>query len=239
MNRSVSATAEGIRKLRAAKVRFKEDEDNKLTYEKLAENLKIASRTISRFFNGKAVDRENAYAILEYLELKPEEVLQDEDLLVEQSIRKIESSRSGTPDRAQKLISQLSEALDELKAGEENRLPAMEWLKSHRMLLSKGAAEAVLKKSNSNAEESDIESFSIEIRKYLKLIYFCLELGTWDMIDAAIQQSRVPNTRNALLYTEALSYVKDEADSQILSSDSKQVLNLCIDYLIQILPIRL
>jgi transcriptional regulator with XRE-family HTH domain len=240
MNRGASASPEGIVRLKTAQGLF---QDGRLTYEKIAEKVGTTSKTVSRFFRGIAVERSNAYAIITYLGLTHEEVLSAEDLLVEQSIRKIKEADTDTAEQAQELISQLSTALDKLKEEEENSLPAMEWLKSHRIPLSQGAAEAVLNDDdtaqNSVIEDLDISGFASEIRKYLQLIYFCLEVGSWDVIDAAIEQSLVPNSRDVFLYTKALSFIRGKADIQILSNDSRQLLNLCIDYLIQVLPFRL
>ena len=240
MNRGASATSEGIVRLKTAQGLFK---DGRLTYERIADQVGTTSKTVSRFFRGIAVERANAYAIIDYLGLTQEEVLRTEDLLVEESIRKIKDADSETAEEAQELVSRLSVTLDNLKESEENSLPAMEWLKSHRVPLSEGAAEAVLRDNNTNQnssiEESDIGNFASEIRKYLQLIYFCLEVGSWDVIDAAIQQSLVPNSRDAVLYTKALSFVRDKADNQILSNDSRKILSLCIDYLMQVLPLRL
>lgn len=240
MNRGASASPEGIVRLKTAQGLF---QDGRLTYEKIAEKVGTTSKTVSRFFRGISVDRANAYAIIDYLGLTREEVLSAEDLLVEQSIIKIKDSDADSAEQAQELISQLSTALNKLKKEEESSLPAMEWLKSHRIPLSQDAAEAVLSDDDmargSATEEPDISSFAGEIRKYLQLIYFCLEVGSWDVIDAAIQQSLVPNSRDVYTYTKALSLIRDKANNQVLSNDSRQILNLCIDYLIQVLPLRL
>lgn len=125
MSRSVSASEEGVIRLQTAKGLFQNSEYSRLTYGKIAGKLFISEKTVARFFTGKSVEQATALAIIEFLGIKPEEVLCSEDLLIDQSIKKIRDTSTGTPARAEGLISEISTALDELNAKKENSLPAM------------------------------------------------------------------------------------------------------------------
>lgn len=111
------------------------------------------------------------------------------------------------------------------------------------MPLSNGAVQAILDDNeivqSGATEDLDIESFAGDIRKYIHLIHICLDVGSWEVIDTAFQQSKVPNNRNESLYVKALSFIRDQADNQILHTESKEILTQCVDYLIDILPRRL
>lgn len=237
--RSVRATPDGIERLLAAKG---SSEYGRLSNFKIADRLQISERTVARFFRGKGVDKENAYAIVKFLGLSNEEVLSSEDILVEETIRQIESEKSINSDRARELIEGLETSLNDLKKSEEDCFPAMDWLKANRRPLSREAAEFVLRKNCSQSflttDESDIDQFSKEIRKYLQAVHSCLELGTWEVIESAIQEAVLPMTKEIKFYTEALTFIKDQRVSQNLPPDSAQWVVLCLEYLINILPIR-
>jgi Phycobilisome protein/Helix-turn-helix len=230
--RGICASSKGIEKLLAAK--------GSLTYEAISEELNISDKTVGRFFRGEEIDKGNAYQIIKHLNLSPEEVLSSENVLVEDSIRKIKSESSTNSNRAQELIEQLEVALNELQQSERDSLPAIEWLKANRINLSRKAAEAVLEQNSvgTNTDELELEQFSQEIGKYLQVVYYCLEQGTWEIIDCAIQESLIPVNREITFYSEALTFIKEYNLSE-LPSESAQVIALCLDYLIKILPIRL
>ncbi|MBW4542580.1 MAG: hypothetical protein KME43_26130 [Myxacorys chilensis ATA2-1-KO14] len=239
--RGIRATPDGIKLLLAAKGSF---ENGRLTYEAIASSLQISDKTIKRFFKGEGVDKDKAYAIINFLKLADKDVLPLEDALIEESIRKIESGEATDSGRAKELIEGLGMALSQLKQSEEDSLPAMEWLKANRKFLSREAAEAALTKNfsrssnDTSTDELDLEQFSQEIRKYLQTVYLCLEEGSWEIIDGAIQESLLPITREISLYIEALTFIKDQKVNQNLPPESSQAITLCLDYLIRILPIR-
>ncbi|NEO46555.1 MAG: hypothetical protein F6K55_21480 [Moorea sp. SIO4A3] len=246
--RGVSASPEGLKRLNQARASQRDDEGNSLTYEGLAVKAKMTDRTVKRFFSGKRVDRNNAYAIIEALNLKREDVLypDPEESLVSESIEQIQAKDTGDSERAGELIKGLETALSEFKKSEEASLEAMEWLKANRKALSQEAAEAALRKhydQNPNNVDTDysgdIEVFSQEIRKYLQLIYYCLELGSWELMDRAIQESKIPVNRDLQLYVDALDLIKNQKVSLSFAPEEAKQLTLCLDYLIKIIPIRL
>ncbi|NEN99076.1 MAG: hypothetical protein F6K50_27380, partial [Moorea sp. SIO3I7] len=111
---------------------------------------------------------------------------------------------------------------------------------------SQEAAEAALRKhydQNPNNVDTDysgdIEVFSQEIIKYLQLIYDCLDVGDWEMMDRAIQESKIPVNRDLQLYVDALDFIKNKKVSLSFAPEKAKQLTLCLDYLIKIIPIRL
>ena len=239
--RGIRATPNGKRLLREAKGSF---EDGRLTNSKIAEKLNLSEKTVGRFFNGESVDKETAYPIISFFGLSEKDVLSSEELLVEESIEKIESEDIENSTRAKELIGKLEIALNELKQSEEINIQAMDWLKANRKTLAKEASEAVFKKysdnesSGINTDESDLEQFSQDITKYLHLLYLCLEEGSWELIDKAIQDSLVPVSREITFYTDALIFIKDQQVTQKLAPEVAQAIAIILDYLIKILPIR-
>ncbi|NEO24076.1 hypothetical protein [Moorena sp. SIO4A5] len=245
---SVSASPEGIMRLKQARASQRDDEGNPLTYEGLAVKAKMTDRTVKRFFSGKRVDRNNAYAIIEALNLKREDVLypDPEESLVLESIEQIQAKDTGDSERAGELIKGLETALSELKKREEASLEAMEWLKANRKALSQEAAEAALRKhydQNPNNVDTDysedIEVFSQEIIKYLQLIYYCLDLRNWKPMDRAIQEFLIPVNRDLQLYVDALYFIKTQKLSLSFTPEEAKEITLYLDYLINIIPMRL
>ncbi|EGJ35370.1 MULTISPECIES: phycobilisome protein [Moorena] len=245
--RGVSASPEGIRRLNQAKATETDDEGQSLTFDRLAERAEnISDRTVKRFFSGKPVDRGYAIAIIEALGLKPEDVLSPEELFVSESIEQIQAKDTGDSERAGELIKGLETALSEFKKSEEASLQAMEWLKANRKALSQEAAEAALRKhydQNPNNVDTDysedIEVFSQEIRKYLQLIYYCLELGSWELMDRAIQESKIPVNRDLQLYVDALDFIKNQKVSLSFDPEEAKEITLYLDEIINIIPRRL
>ncbi|WP_424102629.1 hypothetical protein [Moorena producens] len=243
---SVSASPEGIMRLKQARASQRDDEGKPLSYERLAVKAKMTDRTVKRFFSGKRVDRNNAIAIIQALGLRPEDVLSPEESLVLESIEQIQAEDTGDSERAGELIKGLETALSEFKKREEASLQAMEWLKANRKALSQEAAEAALRKhydqnpNNVDTDDSgDIEVFSQEIRKYLQLIYYCLELGSWELMDRAIQELKIPVNRDLQLYVDALDFIKNHKVSLSFAPEEAKELTLFLDYIIKTIPIRL
>lgn len=243
-SRSVQATPDGVRLLQQAKAMGRVDEGKPLTYPLIAESARVSDKTVERFFRKQNVDRDSALSIIEALGLQAKDVLSMEESLVAESIDKIKSGSKASSDRATQLIEGLEVALGELTQDDEVNLQAMEWLKAHRKGLARDAAHAVLRKPNidssetASSDESDLEQFAQDLRKYLQLLYYCLELGTWELIDKTVQESLVPVNREIELYTEALIFIKEQRIEQQLSSDVSQLIAPYLDYLISILPIR-
>jgi hypothetical protein len=240
-NRGIRASSKGLNLLREAQANF---EDGRLTYEKIADALKIGDKTVARFFRGKRLDRNYAFAIIRFFKLSIEDVISSEEILVDESIRKIESEPDENPERAQELIEKLQVALDTLKREEEINHQAMDWLKANRKVLAQEAVEATLRSTigqeyfGIHPEDSELERFSEDIRKYLQLIYYSLDEGSWAVIDGAIQKSLVPVNLEVDLYTEALTFIKDQKVNKNLSTEIAQSVVLFLDYLIRILPSR-
>lgn len=241
--RGISATPHGIHLLRQAKAN---SPDGPLSYEAIAEGANnISDKTVRRFFNGEDVDPNSAYPIINFLKLSAEDVLSLEDIATGESIKRIEDESTTNSERATELIEKLELALSQLKSREQLDTQCMDWLKANRQSLAQQAAEHVLiqhsvqESFDRDINDSELEQFSKEIRKYLHLLYLCLEEGDWDIIDGAIQKSLVPVNRGIEFYTEALTFIRDQRLSSDLSPDASQSIRLCLDYLIAILPIRL
>lgn len=239
--RSVSATPNGMELLREAQGN---SEEGRLSQSAVAERAKVSEKTVGRFFQGKSVDWSSALAIIKCLGLSKEDVLFLEDSLIEESIEKIESSDAGKSESAQQVITGLETALNQLNQDKETDFQAMDWLKANRKSLAQEAAEAVLRKNSGQAvtgtitDESDLNQFSQDIRKYLQVLYYCLEVGSWEFIDRAIQESLIPINREIEYYIEALTFIKNQKVSQDLSPKVAQTMTLLLDYLIKILPLR-
>jgi DNA-binding Lrp family transcriptional regulator len=234
--RSVRATPGGITLLREAQGSF---EDGPLSYNDIAERTNISEKTVGRFFRGDGVDRAYALAIISFFKLSEKDVL-SMDSLVGESIEKIENSATANSESAQQLIAGLETALSEFNQDKEIDLQAMEWLKVNRISLAQEAAEAVLKRRStaSKIDKSDLEQFSQDIRKHLQVLYYCLEEGSWEVIDGAVQESLIPINREVECYIEALTFIRDQKVSQYLSPKVAQTITLCLNYLINFLPLR-
>lgn len=243
--RGVSATPEGIKRLKEAKAGGRDDEGKPLTYERLAQRAKVSDKTVQRFFGGDDVDWDSAIAIIKELKLKEQDILPLEESLVSESIERIGAESTANSERASALIEKLETALSELKASKNASLPAMDWLKANREALSREAAKSAFEeyygKKHSELDKDyleEIEQFSKEIRKYLRLLYYCLEAGSWELMDRAMQESLIPMNRNSQLYVKALKFIKNQKMSRCLSPDEARELTLCLDYLINTIPIR-
>ncbi len=232
--RSVSATVQGLRLLERAKAEKRDGEGRPLTYECLADLAGVSDKTVKRFFKGENVDRRTALAIIQALEISEEGVISQNAVLVSKTIQDIEDKQDIKPERAHKLIENIEEEFNKLKATENPSLRAMEWLKANRFLLSKEAAKSVV--SSNDIEE--LNQFSEEIRKYLQLVYYCLEIGTWDFMDEALKDTTLPITRTPQVYADALVFIKDHKVNKELTSEESTEVLLCLDYLINTLPIR-
>lgn len=233
--RGISASDKGLELLQEARANLG---SGRLTYEKIAEALNIDSKTVARFFQGKKLDRHYAIPIIKFFKLSIEDVISSEEILVDESISKIESEINEDSGRAQELIEKLQIALDNLKREEEINHQAMNWLKTNRKILAQEAVESTLnspigqKYFGIQPANSELEQFSEDIRKFLQLIYYSLDEGSWAVIDGAIQELLVPVNIEAELYTEALTFIKDQKVAKTLSTDIAQSINLFINYLI-------
>ena len=209
-----------------------------MTYEKIAEALKIGDKTVARFFRGERLDRHYAIAIIKFFNLPIEDVISSEEILIDDSIRKIEIESDESPERAQELIEKLQSALDSLKREEEINHQAMDWLKTHRKVLAQEAVESTLNSTTgreyfgAHSNNSELEQFSEDIIKYLQLIYYSLDEGSWAVIDGAIQESLVPVNLEVELYKEALAFIKDQKVAKNLSAEIAQPIIFFIAYLI-------
>ncbi|NEP37310.1 hypothetical protein [Moorena sp. SIO3B2] len=244
--RGVSASPEGLKLLKDAKASGIYDEGKSLTFDRLAERAnEISDRTVKRFFKGKPVDLDSAIAIIKALNLKPEDVLFSEESLLSESIEQIQAKDTGDSERAGEFIKGIETGLSKFEKRKEASLEAMEWLKANQKALSQEAAEAALRKhyeQNQNNVDTDysgdIEVFSKEIRKYLKLIYFCLDVRSWDLMDRAIKELKIPVNRDLQLYVDALDFIKNQKVSIRFAPEEAKYLTLCLNYLIKIIPIR-
>lgn len=243
--RGVSATLEGIKLLKGAKASGREDEGKPLTYPRIAERAKVNEKTVQRFFHGERVDLDSALEIIKALGLQEEDVLPLEDSKIAESIERIQAKSTANSERASELIQELETALSELKASKNASLPARDWLKANRAALSREAAKSALEKSYDkklfDVDEyysEEIGQFSKEVRKYLQLLYYCLEAGTWEFMDRAMQESLIPMNRDSQLYVEALKFIKNQKVSRDLLPEEARELTLCLDYLINTIPIR-
>jgi transcriptional regulator with XRE-family HTH domain len=233
--RGISASVKGLELLQEARANF---EGKRFTYEKIADEVFINEKTIARFFQGKRIDKPLAFKIIKFFNLSIESVISHEDLLVDESIRKIESESDEIPEHAQELIKKLQSALDNLKREEEINHQAMDWLKTNRKALAQEAAESTLNSTmgqecfGARPNNSELEKFSEDIRKYLQLVYYSLDEGSWAVIDGAIQESLVPANLEVKLYTEALTFIKDQKVVKNLSVEISRPIIFFIDYLI-------
>lgn len=239
--RGISATLHGIHLLQQAKAN---SPNGPLSYEAIAEGAQVSGKTVGRFFNGKDVDKSSAYAIIEFFKLSVEDVLSLEAVAVGESIKRIEDENTTNSERAIELIEGLESALSQLKNREKLDAQCMDWLKANRQSLAQEAAEHVLiqhsvqESSDRDINDSELEQFSEEIRKYLQLVHSCLEVGDWGVIDGAVGDSSIPVNRGSDFYKKALTFIRDQRMKLELPPDTSQSLSLCLDYLIAILPTR-
>ena len=248
--RSVYPSKDGVRRLEQAKAQGRDDECKPLTFERIAAKAQVSDKTVKRFFCGKGVDPYSADGIIRALGLKQEDILSSEELLVAESIEKIEASSTaleepGTnSERPAQLIGELERILRDLKKSTDDSYQAMDWLKANRKNLAQEAAEAALKEHlnqkplNENQDYAEnVELLSKDIKKYLQLLYHCLEEGAWKLLDQAMQKSLIPLNIELSYYVKALIFIKNERVAKELSPEAAKELTLCLDYLVKIIPI--
>ncbi|HEY9872426.1 MAG TPA: hypothetical protein V6D12_03275 [Candidatus Obscuribacterales bacterium] len=250
-SRGVRPSKGGIERLEQAKEKGRDDEGKQLTFERIAGKAQVSDKTVKRLFNGDAVDPSSAVAIIEALGLKKEEVLSSEESLVVESIERIEArsaelERPGThSERAGKATEELQSKLKGLKKSTEDSYQAMYWLQANQKALAQEAAKAALKEhynqptASGDADDSEkVDQFAKDIGKYLQLLYYSLEQGTWKLIEQAIQESVIPLNLESKFYAKALIFIKDQRVAKELPPEAAKELTLCLDYLINIIPIR-
>lgn len=258
--RGVRITLEGQDIVEQAIAHIAIDECNRLTNEEIGSRAgNLDAGTVRRFRSGETnVDKSSARRILEALGisdreediLAPETPSSREEGCIDASIEKVRQDQArgiGSSDRASSLIEELETSLDKLQSEKENSLKSMEWLKFHREELSREAAEAALKEyygDNSitfiqdNSEE--IELLSSQIKKYLHLIYLCLEVGSWDVMDAAINEKLLPSNKGKQMYVNALKFIRDrKVKKDDFLKDCSEMMVVYFNYLIGALPERL
>ena len=248
-SRSIPPSKEGIERLKDAK--NKGEEGKPLTYERISEKAQVSVKTIKRFFKGEGLERWYARQIIEALGLEEEQVLSLEESLVEKSIERIESSsvtlegHEKRSERASELIAELERNLKTLKDSTDDSHQAMDWLKANRKALAQDATNEALREHDNQATPSEdtnypdkFEQLSRDIRKYLQLLYFWLEEGTWDFIDQALQERVIPLNLEPRFYVKALIFIKEQRVAKDLPPEAVKELTLCLDYLITIIPLR-
>ncbi|MEQ8537215.1 MAG: NACHT domain-containing protein [Coleofasciculus sp. D1-CHI-01] len=77
--RGISATQEGLEKLRQAKAAGQDENGKRWTNERIAQKAKVDTKTVQRFFGGKGVDRDSVIAIVQALGLDITEVVDPKD----------------------------------------------------------------------------------------------------------------------------------------------------------------
>jgi transcriptional regulator with XRE-family HTH domain len=244
--RSVSASTEGIVKLRKA-IALKKDSNNvPLTQEALAEKLSLSNKTIQRFLSEKPIDWSNALRIINELNLKEEEILFSEDSLVYKTIENIENESLPNSDRAIKLIEELENSFTRLKVSRVANSQIREWIKNNRRTLSQKAAEYAFQEcfvsNNYNLNEDyteEIDKFSKEIRVYLKFIYNCLKIARWKFLHKAMLEFSFPKSREPKFYIEALKFIRDQEIGKNFSLEESKDLVLSLEYLIETIRITL
>jgi hypothetical protein len=172
--------------------------------------------------------------------------------LVAESIEKIEArsaeleGNATHSERGGELIEELKREFMDLKKSKDDSHQAMDWLKTNRKALAQEAANAALREHynapSSGAEmnySENVEQFSKDIRKYLQLLYYCLEQGTWKLIELAQQELKLPLNLEKNLYVKALIFIKEQRVSKDLPPEATKELTLCLEELIHIIRIRL
>lgn len=244
-SRSVKATSDGLERLQQAKAKLRAENDKQMTHEAIAQAARMSVKTIQRFLSGEKVDKEYALSIIRVLGLEADDILSKEEMLVAKSIDKIRDEGHSNPERANQLVEGLDTALEKFSQDEEISTDAMDWLKAQRKVLAQDAVEFVFRKyefersSTESLDESDMKQFAHDIRQHLKLIYHCLDVGTWELIDRAVQESVIPVRRERSLYVEALTFIQEEKVKKELPPAVAQSITYYLDYLIRIIPVRL
>lgn len=238
--RSVCASPEGKKLLEEAKMELKDNQGNRLTFERIAEMAEVSNKTVRRFFDGEKIDKSSANFIIKALDLEWDSIISLEEEKVEEAINEI-AERESNSNRANELIKDLKISLEEYRKNTENDYQAMDWLKGNRQALAQQAAEVALKEcDNQNLYDGDIEyarileELSKDVKEYLRFCYICLKEGTIKVLEKARQQSSMPSNFDNELYEKALLFIKEQKVLHELPQEVGQRLVDCLEYLIAI-----
>lgn len=257
--RGVRLTSEGKKVVVEAIYDIEKEQDIKLTSEKIGLEVGFDPKTIRRFLNRTGnVEPKTATKILRFLNLSSKEsdiidtgvAPSKEEEYIDTSIEGVKQAQAkgiGSSERASSLIKELEASLEVLQTNKDASFKSMEWLKFHREALSKEAARAALEEHHCDDftnfmqnHPEEVELLGSQIKKYLHLVYLCLDAGTWEVIDTAVRERLIPSNKDTALYVKALKFIRDRKikNDESLSEYSEMML-VYFDYLVRILPVRL
>lgn len=147
-----------------------------------------------------------------------------------------------------KLSEENIDALKEYARKFEERMniskQAAEWLKAHKESLVKEAVEVLNK--NYLQEELDVsvdsldelkQDFSQDIKRCLKLVYHCLQYGSYNLLYKAIMQAKVtPHLNYKIAYVEAFELIKEQRAARELPVGAAKELTYYLDLLTTLIP---
>jgi predicted alpha/beta hydrolase family esterase len=172
--------------------------------------------------------------IINKLNLQPENRFKSDDEIEELAYEAVEEIKESNLQNANELVEKFTESFEKYKRNEEFAKEAMGWLKVNKRALVKEAVEESLKDFNGGTDEysQNAEQLSKDLGKYLQLCYYCLEVGTTELIDLAKKKSTIPQNMDLELYIKGLTFIKEQKVRKIEPQEHAQVLEIYLDYII-------
>lgn len=243
--RGVTASPIGRNRMTEAKAKKQltnEDTNSPWNNERIAHEAKVNEKTVSRFFNGTSpVDLTSAHNIISVLELKFDDVVSSTQSLTSQVIDNLENE----PDEKQagQLIHGLEDSLTTYLEAEEVESIAVKWMESnYEKIININDIRNEIQKINIDLqvyEEINAEDISKDLKKYIEAVQYCLELGSLQLIDTAIEECLIPSTYNVDIYVHFLEFIRDfKILNQAPLNISSKIL-IPLNYMIKVLPIKL
>ncbi len=217
-----------------------------LSNEKIAEIADTTTKTVTKFLNGTVAGEREAARIddkyarkivavlgLVYRDIVPSTV----ENLANQTIQQVKESSDG--EQAKNLIQELESGLSRHQESEGIESVAAQWLELNvSKILNQNDIEHEIKKINVQ-EQIDADRFTSDLQVYMEVVQYCLEIGSFKLVDNAIEESLLPDIYEVDLYVHFLEFIRDYKVTDSAPSGISNKIIMVLNYMIKILPIKL
>lgn len=234
--RGVLASTSGVELMEQAKA------EKRLTNESIASAAVLDVKTVGRFLNrDQHIDRMSARSIVAVLELEFNDVVSSTQSLTSQVMDDLGNESDGK--QADNLIQGFEDGLTKYLKSEESESSAIKWLELNQdEIVNVDSIRNEIAKINSNSpiyENVNAENLSKDLKRYLEAIHYCLELGSLQFIDAAIEEYLIPSTYDTSVYVHFLEFIRDLKISNKAPLSLSNKISVPLNYLIRVLPMKL
>ncbi len=221
--RGIRATDDGLELLKRAKA------ERDLTYEGIAAK---ENRTLKEAITEKDRQIEQLYS-QKNVSVPEIKILEVEKADMEMKVKRDEESLKTFKESAEKFEGRMFISKQ-----------AAHWLKNHKKLLLKESFEFVLIQNEIKQEigvtvdsiEKFRQQFYKDINIYLKLVYYCLDRGSHNLLLKAIMQAKIPLNLNRTTYIEVFKFIKERSVTRELALEIAEEIASYLDKIITLLP---